>query len=115
MRKIKSGECSRGFLEGFGNVVSQYAWRQHRDHLLGTSGIMFEQRHVNLTVEPLTASLATRISARRNSSCPLVVTKNTVFDPPARYVRVNLRLTAKMEEELSMWLKAACTYSGGFK
>lgn len=75
---------------------------------------MFEQRHVNLTGEPLTASLATRISARRKSSCPLVV-KNTVFDQPARYVSVNLRLTAETEEELPKWLKTVCTYSGGFK
>ena len=76
---------------------------------------MFEQRHVNLTGDPLTASLATRISARRTSSCPLVVTKNTVFDQPARYVSVNLRLTAEAEEELPVWLKTVCTYSGGFK
>ena len=77
---------------------------------------MFEQRHVNLTGEPLTASLATRISAqRRISSCSLAVTKNTVFDKPARYVSVNLRLTAEMEEELPAWLKTVCTYAGGFR
>ena len=76
---------------------------------------MFEQRHVNLTGDPLTASLATRISARRTSSCPLVVTKNTVFDQPTRYVSVNLRLTTEAEEELPMWLKDFCTFSGGFR
>ena len=76
---------------------------------------MFEQRHVNLTGDPLTASLATRISARRNSSCPVVVTKNTVFDQPTRYVSVNLRLSTEAEEELPMWLKDFCTFSVGFR